>query len=156
MPGYITPEGMKKIKEKVEKLKEEYPKVIERVSIAKEFGDLSENAEYHAAKEMQKEIEIEMSILRKKLALLKVIDSSTLPKDKIRFGAYVKLKNLDTNEIEKYRLVGIDESGYSENEHLRISSSSPIGKTLLGKEKGEKVTINVPAGEKKYQVLEIY
>ena len=156
MSDYITPEGMKKIREKIEELRKEYPIVIERVSVAKEFGDLSENAEYHAAKEMQKEIEIEMNTLRRKLATLKVIDSSTLPKDKIRFGAYVKLKNLDNEKEEKYRLVGIDESGYNENDYLRISSSSPIGKSLLGKEKGEKLIINVPAGNKNYLILDIH
>jgi transcription elongation factor GreA len=149
----ITPEGYQKLQEKLERLlKVERPKNIKAIAEARAHGDLSENAEYHAAKEMQSFIEGRIQELQAKLALAEVIDPSKITQSKIAFGATVKV--LDTGADEEYffTLVGPGEADVKSG---KISISSPVGRALLGKETGDTVVIKAPARTIEYEVLEI-
>ena len=150
---YLTKEGYEKIRSELMRLqKEERPNVIAAIQKAREFGDLSENAEYHAAKERQSFIEKKIAELQTKLTNSEIIDESQIPKDKVYLGATVKLKDQNSgNEIE-YKLVTTDEADFEQN---KISTGSPIGKALLGKVVGESVEIQVPVGLLKYEILDI-
>lgn len=155
MAEYITAEGMAHLKKRLKDLAEERPKVIEQVVTAREMGDLSENAEYHAARERQRHLENEMGRIQARMGRLKVIDTSTIAKDAIRFGAFVKLLNLTENSEVLYRLVGVDETYDREDGYLNLSVASPIGKAMTGKRIGNVFVVNVPAGSKKFKVMEI-
>jgi transcription elongation factor GreA len=149
----ITPEGYQKLQEEIERLlKVERPKNIKAIAEARAHGDLSENAEYHAAKERQSFIEGRIRELQAKFALAEVIDPSKITQSKIAFGATVKV--LDTGADEEYRftLVGPGEADVKSG---KISVSSPVGRALLGKETGDTVVIKAPARTIEYEVLEI-
>ncbi|MDD3050254.1 MAG: transcription elongation factor GreA [Candidatus Cloacimonetes bacterium] len=156
MAEYITLEGLKKLKEKLNNLIEQQrPEVIKRVQVAREMGDLSENAEYHAAKEEQRHIDSEIDKINRRLAVLKIIDPSSISKDAVRFGAYVTVKN-NQGEEEDYRLVGVDEVDFNEEQGItNISVASPMGKAMIGKKTGEKFTVRAPIGNIDYSVLNI-
>ncbi len=154
--NYVTIKGLRKLKERLHYLNTvERPEVIKQVVTAREMGDLSENAEYHAAKERQRHIDKEINHLRSRISSLKAIDPAEIPKDAIRFGAIACLKDMHSGEIVRYQIVGIDETGETEEEIHQISLASPIGRGLLGKKPGEKVTIKVPAGEREFSIIEI-
>ncbi len=154
--NYITIDGLIKLKERLQHLNTvERPEVIKQVVTAREMGDLSENAEYHAARERQRHIDKEINHLRSRISRLKALDPQQIPKDAVRFGAIVVLKDMHNQEIINYQIVGIDEVGEPENDIHPISIASPIGKGLLGKKAGEKVTIKVPAGEREFDIIEI-
>jgi len=149
----ITPEGYQKLHEELERLlKVERPKNIKAIAEARSHGDLSENAEYHAAKERQSFIEGRIQELQAKLALAEVIDPSKINQSKIAFGATVRV--LDTGADEEYffRLVGPEEADVKSG---KISVGSPVGRALLGKEIGDTVVIKAPARTIEYEVLEI-
>ena len=149
----ITPEGYQKLKEEVEKLlKVERPKNIRDISEARAHGDLSENAEYHAAKERQSFIEGRIQELKTKLALADVIDPSKISQDRIAFGATVKVIDIDTDEEKVFQLVGPEEADVKNG---KISIISPVGRALLNKETGDVVTIKAPAKTMEYEILEI-
>src|SRR4030042_4808812 len=149
----ITPEGYQKLQEELERLlKVDRPKNIKDISEARAHGDLSENAEYHAAKERQSFIEGRIQELKTKLALADVIDPAKITQDKIAFGAKVKVIDLSTDEEKTFMLVGPDEADVKNG---RISISSPVGKALLNKGVGDTVTIKVPARTLEYEILEI-
>jgi transcription elongation factor GreA len=149
----ITPEGHKKLKEELEKLlKADRPKNIKAIAEARSHGDLSENAEYHAAKERQSFIEGRIAELKTKIALVQVIDPSKISQDKIAFGAKIKVLDLDTDEEKNFMLVGPDESDIKKQ---KISISSPVGRSLIGKAVGDIVTVQAPAKKMEYEVLEI-
>ncbi len=128
------------------------PQTIRAIEEARAHGDLSENAEYSAAKERQGFIEGRINELEYKLAHANVIDPSKLSKDSALFGCIVVLENVDTGEEVEYQLVGPDESDVKEG---RISVTSPIGKALLGKKLGDEIVIQVPAGQRHYEVIDI-
>lgn len=149
----ITPVGFQKLQEELHRLlKVDRPKNIKDISEARAHGDLSENAEYHAAKERQSFIEGKIQELKTKLALADVIDPSKISQSKIAFGAKVKLLDVDTDEEKTFILVGPDEA---DAKNGKISISSPVGKALLNKEIGDVVTIKVPAKTLEYEILEI-
>lgn len=149
----ITKEGYQALKKELENLKTvERPKNIEAIEIARAHGDLSENAEYDAAKERQSFIQGRINELEYKLANADVIDPSKLPKDKVVFGAFILLENVDTGEEVKYQLVGPDESDIDKG---KISVTSPLGKGILGKVPGDEVTFQAPAGKRIYEIVEI-
>ena len=149
----ITPEGAAKLREELGQLKSvERPAVIQAIAVAREHGDLSENAEYHAAREKQSFIEGRIKEIENKLALAEVIDPSKLAGDKVAFGATVKLANSETGEEVTYRILGADESDLSKGS---ISITSPLARSLLGKEVGDEVKMRMPGGERTYEVLEI-
>lgn len=154
--NYITIQGLIKLKERLQYLNTvERPEIIKQVVTAREMGDLSENAEYHAAKEKQRQIDKEIGHLKSRISLLKAIDPDQIPKDAVRFGALVTLKDMHSGELTIFRIVGVDEAGETEEEIHHISIASPVGKGLLGKKATEKVIIKVPAGEREFEIIEI-
>jgi len=149
----ITQSGYEALKKELKHLKSvERPKVIKAIEEARAHGDISENAEYDAAKERQAQITRRISELEYKIAHAEVIDTSNLNTDRAFFGCTVVLENLDTEEIVRYQLVGPDESDIKKG---RISVSSPLGKAIIGKEKGDEITIQVPGGLRRYEVIDI-
>ena len=149
----ITPAGYLKLQEELDRLlKVDRPKNIKNISEARAHGDLSENAEYHAAKEQQSFLEGRIQELKTKLALADVIDPAKISQNKIAFGAKVKVMDLDTDEKKTFRLVGPDEADVKSG---RISISSPVGKALLNKEIGDIVNVKAPAKTMEYEILEI-
>jgi transcription elongation factor GreA len=149
----ITPEGAQKLRDELNQLKSvERPAIIQAIAVAREHGDLSENAEYHAARERQSFIEGRVKELENKLALAEVIDPSKLAGDRVAFGANVKLANSDTGEEVTYRILGADESDLAKGS---ISITSPLARSLIGKQVGDEVKVRMPGGERTYEVLEI-
>lgn len=152
---YITKHGMDCIQNRIAHLmNEERPEVIKAVAIAREFGDLSENAEYKAAKEHQRSIDHELDHLRRRSAHLKVVDSDAFPRDTVRFGLYCHTRDIDTGEEIWFHVVGVDEINFPEPEEVTaVSIASPIGKGLLGKKTGQLAIINAPMGERQLEIL---
>jgi transcription elongation factor GreA len=149
----ITPEGYAKLRDELNNLRSvERPKVIQMIATAREHGDLKENAEYHAARDKQSFIEGRVKDLENKLALAEVIDPSKLAGARVAFGATVKLSNTQTEEEVVYRILGADESDIS---HGTISVTSPLARSLLGKEAGDEVKMRMPGGERLYEILEV-
>ena len=149
----MTRDGYDKLRVELDKFRG--PMMIEitkRVATAREMGDLSENAEYHAAREDQGQLQARINELADRLARATIINTSNLPKDTVVFGSKVKVKDLEYNEEETYELVG---PGQEVPDRGRILTTSPIGQGLLGKKKGEIAEIEVPSGTLKYKVLEI-
>ena len=150
---YLTREGLEKLTEKLERLKTvERRKISKAIGEARLQGDISENAEYDAAKDAQAHCEAKISELESKLSQVRIIDNENIPKDKIFIGAKVTLKDLDNDIKEHYTLVSPEEADYDEG---KISIQSPVGKALMGKKEGEKVVIDVPAGALNYKILKI-
>jgi transcription elongation factor GreA len=149
----MTPEGHAKLREELKRLKEvDLPRVVKDIGTAREHGDLSENAEYHAAKERQGMIVARISYVENALALAEVIDPSKLSGSKVQFGATVKLSNVDNGEETAFQIVGPEEANL---EHGRISVASPLARGLLGHEVGDEVRVKMPAGARVYEILEI-
>ncbi|WP_444550457.1 transcription elongation factor GreA [Candidatus Magnetomonas plexicatena] len=149
----MTPDGYKKMKDELDRLlKVDRPQNIKDIATARAHGDLSENAEYHAAREKQSFIEGRIQELQSKTAKAQVIDPSKLKHSKVAFGAKVKLFDLETDEEKEYFLVGPDEADVKDG---KISITSPVAKALLGKEVGDEVTIQAPSKIFKYEVIEI-
>ncbi|MBI4837898.1 MAG: transcription elongation factor GreA [Nitrospirae bacterium] len=149
----ITPEGFQKLQEELDRLlKVERPQNIKAIAEARAHGDLSENAEYHAAKERQSFIEGRIHEVQSRLAYAHVIDPSKISQDKIAFGASVKVLDTATAEEKKFMLVGPDEG---DAKNGRISINSPVGRALIGKSLGDIVTIKAPAKTMEYEILEI-
>lgn len=148
----ITPEGVKKLREQLTKLKEERPKISREIETAREHGDLRENAEYHAAKERQGMVEAQIKDLEDKLSRAEVIDPKKLSGTKIRFGATLTLLNVDNDDESTYQIVGADEADIDRG---LISISAPLARALIGKEVGDEVSVNLPGGTRNYEVLEV-
>jgi transcription elongation factor GreA len=149
----MTPQGKKKLEDEIKHLKTvERPRVIEAISIARAHGDLSENAEYDAAKEKQSFIEGRIKEIDDKLARAQVIHYLELNTQKIVFGATVELLDCDSEEKKIYQIVGSDESNVYEG---RLSIDSPVARQLLNKEAGDTVTIRIPKGQVEYEILSV-
>jgi transcription elongation factor GreA len=149
----MTPEGYEKLKEELDRLvKIERPAVIKAIAEARAHGDLSENAEYHAAREKQSFIEGRIQELQTKLSRAHVIDPSKINHDKVAFGAKVRVLDLETEEEKEFHLVGPEEADVKNG---KISITSPVGKALIGKEVGDQVNINVPAKTLRYEIISI-
>jgi transcription elongation factor GreA len=149
----MTREGYQTLKKELEHLKSvERPKVIKAIEEARSHGDLSENAEYDAAKERQAFIEGRVSELGYKLGNAEIIDVNNLPKDRAVFACTVVLENVDTGEDVEYQLVGPEESDIEQG---RISVTSPLGKAIIGRKPGEEIVLNAPAGKRVYELVEI-
>jgi len=152
---YISKEGLERLRKKLQHLiQEERPNIIEEIGRTRQFGDLSENAEYHAAKEKQRFIEAEISKLQAKLSTLKVIDTDQIDKNAIRFGATVELLDLNRNKVLRYKIVGEDETEKTKDLRM-ISFKSPIAQALLGKKNCETVKVKAPAGILEYKIQNI-
>ncbi len=150
---YFTKEGLEKLQDELEKLKSvDRPAISQQIAEAREKGDLSENAEYDAAKNAQGMLELRISKMEQTLSQARVIDESQLDSSKVSILSKVQLKNLKNNATMTYTLVPENEANIKEG---KISVSSPIARGLLGKEAGETVEINVPAGLMTFQIIEI-
>lgn len=145
----MTPRGAEKLRSELRSLKEERPKISREIGIAIDHGDLSENAEYHAAKERQGMVEAQIKDIEAKLALAEVIDPVSLSGDTVRFGATVTLLNLDNDEESTYQIVGADEANIDEG---TLSVSAPLARALVGKEVGDEVHVRMPAGLRQFEI----
>jgi transcription elongation factor GreA len=149
----MTVEGHKKLEAELQRLKsEERPRIIQQIADARALGDLSENAEYHAAKEAQGLNEARVGDLEDKLSRAEVIDTSKLSGTTVKFGATVTLEDEDSGETVKYKIVGDGESNVKEG---KISITSPIARALIGKTKGDSFEVTTPRGTKAYEVKKI-
>ena len=149
----ITKEGYETLKKELEHLRKvERPKNIKAIEEARSHGDLSENAEYEAAKNRQAFIGGRLNELEYKLARAEIIDPDTMPKDRAVFSSLVVLENIDTGENVEYRLVGPDESNIDQG---LISVSSPLGKAIVGKKPGDEINLQTPGGQRSYELVEI-
>jgi transcription elongation factor GreA len=149
----MTAEGLAKLEEELKYLKNSArPEVIRAIAQAREHGDLSENAEYHAARDRQSFIEGRVGELEDKIARAEVIDVSKLSGKTVKFGATVSLIDEDTEEKLTYQIVGQDEADVKQG---RIAITSPLARALIGKRTGEVVEVNTPKGEKAYEIRRV-
>ena len=149
----VTRRGFEALKKELENLKKnERPQNIIAIEEARAHGDLSENAEYAAAKDRQSFIEMRINELEFKLANIDIIETDKLPKDRAVFGSKVVLENIETGEDVSYQLVGPDESDI---ENGRISVSSPLGRAIIGRKPGDELTLEVPGGKRSYELIDI-
>lgn len=149
----ITRAGFEALKQELENLKRvERPQNIKAIEEARAHGDLSENAEFHAAKDRQGFLEGRIGELEFKIANADIIETNKLPKDRAVFGSRVILENIDTGEDVAYQLVGPDESDIEEG---RISITSPLGKAILGKKPGDELAVQTPGGRRAYELVDI-
>ena len=149
----MTSEGFKKLKLELEDLKNtQRPMVIKAIAEAREHGDLSENAEYHAAREKQSFIEGKIGDLESKVSRAQVIDTTSLNNSRVTFGTTIELLDLETNSNHVYTIVGVDEADI---EKQLISVNAPLSKAMINKEVGEVVEVSTPNGLKEYQVKSI-
>jgi transcription elongation factor GreA len=145
-------EGHRKLSDELRRLRhEERPAIVEAIEVARAHGDLSENAEYHAAKERQGQVEATIADLEDSLSRAMVIDPTTLSGDKVVFGATVTLIDEDKKKI-RYQLVGQVEADAKQG---RISFNSPLGRALIGRHVGEEVEVSAPAGDRSYEIKKI-
>jgi len=149
----MTIEGLSLLESELQRLKAvERPRIIQAISEARAHGDLSENAEYHAAKEQQGYNEAKVAELEDKLSRADVIDISKLSGDSVKFGATVKLVDEDTEEEVTYKIVGEYEADVKKG---KISITSPIARALIGKKKGDSVEVATPKGARAYEILKV-
>ena len=149
----MTVEGFNTLEAELHRLKaEERPRIIQAISEARSHGDLSENAEYHAAKEAQGMNEARVGELEDKIGRAEVVDTSKLSGTSIKFGATVTLVDEDTDEKVKYKIVGDLEANVRDG---KISISSPIARALIGKSKGDSAEVTTPKGSRSYEVLKV-
>ena len=149
----MTRAGYDRLTEELRRLKsEERPAVVRDIAEARSYGDISENAEYHAAKERQSFVEGRVAELENKARRAEVIDVSQLSGKQIKFGATVKLADEDTDEKITYQIVGADEADIRSG---LLSVSSPLGRALIGKSKGESVEVVAPGGARAYEILSV-
>ena len=151
--SYYTEKGLKELRNKLDHLKDvERPRASKAIGEARDKGDLSENAEYDAAKEAQGMLELEISKLEETLSNARIIDESKLDTSKALVHSTVEIKNLTNSAVMKYKLVAQSEANLA---HGKISVDSPIGKGLLGKKTGDSVEIEIPSGNVNFEILEI-
>jgi transcription elongation factor GreA len=149
----MTLDGRKKLELELKELREvKRPANVKAIEEARAHGDLSENAEYHAAKEEQGLIAARMNYIEDRIARAEVIDISRLSGDRVVFGAKVTIENPETGEVSTYRIVGDDESNIDDG---TISISSPIARALIGKEAGEETVIRTPSGSRTVEIVEV-
>lgn len=150
---YITKEGKKEKEERLEYLKNvRRPEVLEKLKVAREYGDLSENSEYDAARNEQGRVESEIQMIEETLRQAIIVDSNKINKDVIHVGSTVKVLDLEFNEEMVYKIVGTIES---DPDRGYISNESPIGKAIMGKKKGETVEIKTPGGSFKVKITSV-
>ena len=150
----MTPQGHKRLTEQLKHLKKvERPKIVKAIEEARGHGDLSENAEYDAAKESQQQVSRRIKELEHKLSLAQIIDPTTFTHDKVVFGATVALHDIANGEEVSYMIVGVDESDISQG---RISIESPLARALIGKEEGDEVRVQTPKGVRNFEIISVH
>jgi transcription elongation factor GreA len=149
----LTPEGYEKLKQEIEYLStDKRREVADRIRIAREFGDIAENAEYDDAKNEQAMLEHRIAQLEERLSAARVIDKGEIKKDVVSIGSHVKLRDVDAKKTFEYHIVGSAEANPDEN---KLSNESPVGRAIMGRKKGETVEVAAPRGSFKYKILEI-
>ena len=149
----LTPEGYKKLQEEIEYLSNDKRReVADRIRIAREFGDIAENAEYDDAKNEQALLEHRIALLEERLRDAKVINKKDVAKDVVSVGSKVKLRDVTAKQTVEYYIVGSAEANPAEN---KLSNESPVGKAIMGKKKGEVVEVTAPRGALKFKIMEI-
>jgi transcription elongation factor GreA len=149
----LTPEGYEKLKQEIEHLRTaKRREVAERIRIAREFGDIQENAEYDDAKNEQALLEHRIATLEERMLAARVINKKEISKDVVTVGSKVRLRDVDAKKTVEYRIVGSAEADPDEN---KLSNESPVGKAILGRKKGETVEVSAPRGSLKFKILEI-
>jgi transcription elongation factor GreA len=149
----MTGPGLQRLEEELRHLKAtERPAVIRAIAEARSHGDLSENAEYHAARERQSFIEGRIAELEEIIASAEVIDPSILTGEQVKFGAHVKLLDEETEKEATYQIVGVHEADIK---HRRLSISSPLAKALIGKKPGDTISVPAPGGDRSYEILSV-
>jgi transcription elongation factor GreA len=148
----MTPKGYEKLRDELRELKAERPRLADVILAARELGDLSENAEYHAAKEKQGFLEARIRDLEAKLGQSEVIDPSKLKGDRVVFGATVELADLESGERSRYTIVGEDEADVKQG---RLSITSPVARGLVNHSIGEEVRIKAPGGIRSYEIVDV-
>lgn len=152
-PIPMTREGYNRLKKEVERLEnEEMPEIVTRLANARAEGDLSENAEYHGARESQGLLQAKINDLKSRIGRAQIIDPSSIPQDEIRFGATIRVKRLNDNRELRYTLVGAGDEDFDEG---KILVTSPLARGFLGRKAGDIAEIRVPAGLKRFEILEI-
>ncbi len=150
---YMSKDGFQRLTNELDEMKNaKRAEIQEAIATARAFGDLKENAEYHAAREAQGLLEAKIRQLEDKLARTEIVDSSNIPTDAIHFGAKVEVKDLDTGDIENYELVG---AGDDDPMNDKILVSSPFAQALLEHKVGDEVEVNAPAGVLRFKILKI-
>lgn len=149
----MTGPGLQRLEEELRQLKaEERPAIIRAIAEARSHGDLSENAEYHAARERQSFIEGRIMELEEIVSAAEVIDPSSLSGDQVKFGAHVRLVDEETDKEAEYQIVGVHEADIKA---ARLSISSPLAKALIGKKLGDTVSVPAPGGDRTYEILSV-
>lgn len=150
---YMTAEGYKKLLEDLNELERvQRPAISKQIGEARDKGDLSENAEYDAAKEAQGMLELRISILKETIATARMIDESKINTNEVQILTRVKIRNTQTNQIMTYMIVSESEANFKEG---KLSVTTPIAKGLLGKKVGQKASVSVPSGIMEFEVIEI-
>jgi transcription elongation factor GreA len=149
----LTPEGFEKLKQEIELLStEKRREVADRIRVAREFGDIAENAEYDDAKNEQALLEHRIATLEERLRSARVLEKRDVKKDEVSIGSKVKLRDLETKKTVEYHIVGSAEANPAE---LKLSNESPVGKAIMGHKKGETVEVSAPRGALKFKILDI-
>jgi transcription elongation factor GreA len=149
----MTPEGHEALTQELKHLTHvERPRISKEIGVAREHGDLRENAEYHAAKEKQGQVEARIAHVEGMLSRAEVIDPTQLNGAKVKFGAWVQVEDIDSGELKRYRIVGAEEAEVSQG---RISVTSPVARALINHEVGDEVKVEAPAGTRTYEITEI-
>jgi transcription elongation factor GreA len=149
----LTPEGYEKLKQEIDHLRgEKRREVAERIRVAREFGDIAENAEYDDAKNEQAMLEHKIAQLEERLANARVIDTGDVDTSVVSLGSKVRLRDVDANETVEYHIVGSAEANPAEQ---KLSNESPVGKAIMGRKKGETVEVSAPRGALKFKIMDI-
>ena len=149
----LTREGYEELKQEIQYLTtEKRREVADRIRVAREFGDITENAEYDDAKNEQALLEQRIAKLEERLRNARVIEKKDIAKDVVSIGSKVRLRDLDAKQTIEYRIVGSAEANPAQN---KLSNESPVGKAIIGKKKGETVEVSAPRGSMKFKILEI-
>jgi transcription elongation factor GreA len=149
----LTKEGYEKLKQEIDYLRNDKRReVAERIRIAREFGDIAENAEYDDAKNEQAMLEHRIAQLEERLLAARVIEKKEISKDAVSVGSHVRLRDIDAKKTLEYHIVGSAEANPTEN---KLSNESPVGKAILGRKKGETVEVTTPRGALKFKIMEI-
>jgi transcription elongation factor GreA len=149
----LTPEGFKKLRAEIDHLSSaKRREVADRIRIAREFGDIAENAEYDDAKNEQALLEHRIAVLEERMRAARVIEKKEISKDVVSIGSHVKLRDMDAKQTVEYHIVGSAEANPAE---YKLSNESPVGKAIIGKKKGETVEVTAPRGKMKFKIMEI-
>ncbi|MBO7372333.1 MAG: transcription elongation factor GreA [Bacteroidales bacterium] len=149
---YLTQKGLDDLKAELDELLAQRPVISRAIAEARDKGDLSENAEYDAAREAQGMLELKITKLQDSIANARVIDESRLNTDSVQMLTKVKIKNVKTGAVVEYQLVGESEANFKEG---KLAAATPIGKALMGRKKGEIVDVTVPSGVLQFEILDI-